>query len=154
MKCHTNCNYATQQRRVRLTDSEKQNADKFYGGNLYTVVNRPGSKYGQSRLVAAVYLDGRIIQSRFVSSKEGVKDAIADILNTMDSCPQGGPMADASRHRPENKPDKKALLDAIRAEMVEQERLMNRPEIRRGSAAYNLASHRRELLSEVLNEYE
>lgn len=84
-------------KRIRLSDSEKQNADKSYGGHLYTIINRPG-KCG-SRLVSAVYLDGTIIQSKLAQSKDGVKDVVVDILRMMDKCAQGGQMAKASRCR-------------------------------------------------------
>ena len=87
-------------KRVRLSPSEKKNADENYPGRLYTVVARPGAKTGQTCRVSAVYVDdGRIIQSVLVQSPEGVPDAIREILNTMDSWAQDGKMAQDARQR-------------------------------------------------------
>jgi len=89
----------TAAKKVRLTRSEINNAEKsFGGGRRYTIVRRPQAKGGF--WVAAIDIDSQeVITDEYAETKEDVRKAVREVNRWMDKAYGGGPMSDKSRHR-------------------------------------------------------
>ena len=86
-------------KKIRLTQSERDNASKrYHNDELYTIIRRPQSNGKQ--LVAAVTVnESRIIIQEIVDTKEEVANAVKEVNRWMDKCYGGGKMSDVSRGR-------------------------------------------------------
>jgi hypothetical protein len=86
-------------KKIRITQSEIDNAEKSYGtGREYTIIRRPqpGGKY----LIASINLEtNKIITSEIADTKDDVRKAVHEVNRWMDKAYGGGPMSHKSRRR-------------------------------------------------------
>lgn len=89
-------------KKIRLTDSEVNNASgTYYNERKYTIIRRPQNN-GKQWIAAVDIADCRVITDYFADTKEEVPLGIREVNRWMDKCYGGGKMSHCSRNRRKN----------------------------------------------------